>query len=110
MGTPRLTAAIFVILLISAFTLGGMALVTFVGPIIVHGEAVEHVHGTITVIHGTNFTFKTTDGEKMQFECDGHCRVQLSHMQRHVAEKAPTDVYFMPAMDNGATSVAIDVD
>ncbi|QBD80611.1 hypothetical protein EPA93_33415 [Ktedonosporobacter rubrisoli] len=109
MASPRITAAIIVLLLIGIFSLGGIVGVSWLGPRLVHGSNVEHEDGTIIGIGpGKNFVLKNTGGQKLHFECSDQCRASLGHLQRHLSEKAHTDVYYMREADG--VLLVIDVD
>ena len=109
MASPRVMAAGIVLLLIGIFALVGIGLVTWIGPMLAHGSKVEHVGGKILAIeNGKDFTFLTDDGQRKTFECREQCRSSLGHMQRHVNEKAHTDVYFTQGPQDAL--IVIDVD
>ena len=106
---PRFTAAVFVLLFIALLALAGIGLVGLGGPDLKHGSMTEHSDGTIIRINaGKDFTLRTASGQQIHFECGGSCPSQLSHMQRHLVEKAHTDVYFVREANN--ILMAIDVD
>ncbi len=102
-------AAVIVLLLIGCLAIVGIGLVNWVGPILAHGTHVQHEGGKIlTIESGKDFIFLTDHGQRMNFECRSQCRASLGHMQRHVKEKAHTDVYYLPGPDS--TLMVIDVD
>ena len=106
---PRVGAAIFVFLLIALLAIGGIVLVNEVGPSLVHGTMAQHNSGKIVKIGpGRDFLLETGTQQKIHFTCSARCLTQLNHMQRHLTEKANTDVYYILGMNN--TLVAIDVD
>jgi hypothetical protein len=51
--------------------------------------------------------FKTDGGEIMHFTCTERCMTELQHIQRHIHEHAPTDVYYK---SENNTHAAVDVD
>lgn len=106
----RVTAALCVLGLIGFFTLIGILLINGWGPAMVYGQQAEHVGGKILNIEAQNqlFEFRTDSGQVMRFSCRQRCLSQLSHMQRHIAEKAHTDVYYTRNANN--LFLAIDVD
>jgi len=79
-----------------------------IGTQITHGNMVEHVHGVIQSMSVDNLLeFKTDSGEMMRLDCTKRCLTELAHIQRHINEHAPTDVYYK--LENN-TFVAVDVD
>ncbi|HZO73327.1 MAG TPA: hypothetical protein VFB60_14095 [Ktedonobacteraceae bacterium] len=108
MINPRLSAAIYVLLLIGVLSLIGISAAMWIGPAITHGTGVAHNDGQILSI-GPNmdFVLLTTKGQ-VHFQCSGRCRGELKHMQRHRDEKAHTDVYYR--QDANKNLIAIDVD
>ncbi len=111
MEVPRLSAALAVFVLITALSLAAIGLVSRLGPIAAHGNGVEHQNGKIIAFGpGTDFTFRTNDGQVLHFQCHGRCLNQLQHMQRHITEKASTDVYYTGAGGTAPVLVATDVD
>jgi hypothetical protein len=55
----------------------------------------EHVAGTIvSVTSDRSFTLRTVSGTLLQFSCGAACQASLWHMQRHVQERAHTDVFY----------------
>ncbi len=109
MGFPRVTAAIFVLLLIGCFALIGVGSVVLVGPLLTHSKTAAHDAGVIKKVNSDmSFTLLTTDHKLVHFQCSNHCRTELGHMLRHKLEQAHTDVYFVA--ENGNTFLALDVD
>lgn len=109
MGFPRIIAAIVVLLLIGCIALAGIGATMWLGPILAHGTNVEHQGGKIVrILSGRDFVFVTDHGKVMDFECRTQCRASLGHMQRHLNEKAHTDVYYMQGPQNAL--LVIDVD
>ncbi|HEX4206234.1 MAG TPA: hypothetical protein VHZ51_18950 [Ktedonobacteraceae bacterium] len=109
MRAPRVTAAIFVLLLIGIVSLGAIGLVDWIGPVEAHGNTVEHARGTILQqSNGTSFTLLTKSGKQLTFQCTSNCDVQLQHIKRHQTEHAFTDVYYVPGSNH--TLIAVDVD
>jgi|SRR6266566_9606692 len=106
MTFPRVAAAIFVLVLMSSLVLLS---VIWLSPLLAHGTNVQTAHGTIkTIGPGRDFDFETAPGKILHFQCMNTCRASLDHMQRHLAEHAPTDVYFI--YDTNHRLVALDVD
>ncbi|GAC1435689.1 MAG: hypothetical protein PVS3B3_25070 [Ktedonobacteraceae bacterium] len=109
MTFPRITAAVFVLLLIGCFALIGIGTVALVGPEITHSMMTDHDAGTIMSIRSDmSFTLKTANGKQVSFQCSDRCKVALSHMTRHEFEKAHTDVYYVEEANN--IFLALDVD
>ncbi len=106
--TPRVKAALCVLLLIGGWVLGVVGVVNSVGPALAHDTKSDHVAGKITrIVGGMNFQFKTSNGKILTFQCTTKCRASLGHMQRHINEKATTDVYYIKDDD---VFLARDVD
>ncbi len=109
MTFPRITAAVFVLLLIGCFALIGVGSVALVGPSMSHNIMTDHDAGTIMTIRpDMSFTLKTASGKEVSFQCSDHCKAALSHMTRHEFEKAHTDVYYVEEANN--IFLALDVD
>jgi hypothetical protein len=106
---PRLAAALVVVVLIGSVALVSIGVVAELGPTLAHGSNVEHEAGTIVAIGpGKDFVLLTSDGQRLAFLCMEQCRASLGHMQRHMQERAHTDVYYLPGPDNSL--MALDVD
>jgi len=109
MTFPRITAAVFVLLLIGCFALVGIGSVAFVGPEMTHSTMTNHDAGTIVAIRSDmSFILKMANGKQVTFQCSDRCKVALGHMVRHEFEKAHTDVYYVEEANN--TLIALDVD
>ncbi len=107
--SPRLFAALFVVLLIGTLSLVGILGIALVGPALSHGANVDHAAGQIVEVGpGKNFVLLTTTGQRLTFQCGNECRASLGHMQRHLREHAHTDVYYIEGAGN--TLMALDVD
>jgi hypothetical protein len=106
---PRVAAALVVVALIGSVALVSIGIVAELGPMIAHGSNVEHEAGTIVAIGpGKDFVLLTSDGQRLSFLCAAQCRASLGHMQRHMRERAHTDVYYLPGPDRSL--MALDVD
>jgi len=106
---PRLFAAFWVVVLIGALALSCVLGIAFIAPAISHGQNVNHADGTIVSIGtGRNFVLLTATGQRLSFQCGTNCRASLGHMQRHEAEHAHTDVYYIAGSNN--MLMALDVD
>jgi hypothetical protein len=110
MAFPRTFAAIAVLLLIGLLSIAAIFAVMTVGPALDHGNNAQHVNGKVMKVVGPDrdFTFMTAQGQLLQFQCRNQCRASSGHLQRHINEKANTDVYFHQGPDN--TLLVIDVD
>ncbi len=80
-----------------------------IGIQITHGSEVGHEHGVILSTSDVNNTliFQTDSGQTIHFACKQRCLTELEHIQRHIDEHAPTDVYYK---QENNIFVAIDVD
>jgi len=108
---PRITAGIVVLLLIGVFSLAGIMLTVWAGPLLTHDPTALHVGGRITKIPnepGKDFVFETDAQQTMSFVCGDGCYASLTHMQRHVKEKAHTDVYYRLGPDNTPRAIYVD--
>jgi len=110
MAFPRLYAAVAVVLLIGSLSIVGIVATMTLGPKLAHGSNVQHVSGKVLAITGPDrdFTFKTATGKLLQFQCRNQCRASAGHLQRHINEKANTDVYYLQGPGN--LLLVIDVD
>ncbi|HLH63977.1 MAG TPA: hypothetical protein VKV20_20055 [Ktedonobacteraceae bacterium] len=111
---PRFTAALFVFLLIGGIALLSVGGIATLGPMLQHGDNVEHVNGKIVSIGpGMDFTLQTRTGRRLFFQCSQTCHASLGHLQRHMREQAPTDVYYVQQDCAGKPCgllLAVDVD
>ncbi len=107
---PRMSAAMAVMLLIGVVSVIGIFAMMTIGPAMAHGTSVQHMNGKILRITGPDrdFILMTPEGMRLQFECRTTCRASAGHLERHIIEKANTDVYFKPGPNN--TLLVIDVD
>ncbi len=110
MAFPRMYAAMAVLLLIGVVSVVAIFAVMTIGPAMAHGTSVQHMNGKIVQMTGPDrdFILKTSNGKLYQFECRTTCRASAGHLERHIIEKAGTDVYFQPGPNN--TLLVIDVD
>ena len=107
--SPRLTAALTVLLLIGGLALAAMKGTALAGTYLNSDTNTGHDAGKIVRIDGDiNFWLRTASGKTVEFECSERCKVALPHMLRHEREHASTDVYFVRLMNN--TLMALDVD
>lgn len=99
------TLSAFLALIIVVAILGMQS----IGTRLTHGNMVEHKHGIILSKSDmdNSLVFKTDSGQVMHFMCSQRCLTQREHMQRHIQEHAPTDVYYK---QENNTFAAVDVD
>lgn len=106
---PRIAATVCVVLLIGSIATAGIGTVAVVGPALAHGNNTEHALGLVVAIGpGKDFVLKTFSGKSMAFRCAPQCRASLAHLQRHLRERADTDVYYIQRPGN--ILVALDAD
>lgn len=106
---PRIAAAILVFLLIGGLSLACVGGVALIGPIFAHGDNVAHVDGKIVSIGpGRDFVLDTVSGQHLVFQCTDQCRVSLGHMQRHLRERAHTDVYYIQGPNKSLMALNVD--
>ncbi|HCI80957.1 MAG TPA: hypothetical protein DHW02_14855 [Ktedonobacter sp.] len=108
--SPRLTAALTVLLLIGGIALVAIKGTAFAGTYLNSDANTGHDAGKIVRIDtkDLNFWLLTSKGQTVEFECSERCMTALPHMLRHKREGAATDVYFVRLMNN--TLMALDVD
>ena len=106
----RMTAAICVVLLIGLVALASIGITSGIGTALTHGNNVEHSNGYIQpgYLPGQPFQLLVKNGPLLRFQCQQRCLTETAHIQRHLNEHAPTDVYYLREPNN--TLVAIDVD
>jgi len=107
---PRMYAVMTVVVLIGVVSIAGIFAVMTIGPAMAHGTSVQHINGRVLQITGPDrdFILMTPEGKRLRFECRVTCRASAGHLERHMLEKANTDVYFQPGSNN--TLLVIDVD
>ena len=109
MAFPRMSAAIFVFLLVGSLALVCVGGVAFLGPTLAHGNNVEHADGKIIALGpGMNFVLKTASGQNLHLQCGNQCRASLGHLERHLHEHAHTDVYYMVGPNNSLLVMDVD--
>ena len=98
-------AAVFTLIVIFSLMIAIAIMgIQSIGTQITHGDMVAHKHGIILSNIDNHLEFKTDDGEIMHFTCSERCLTEQEHIQRHIYERAPTDVYY------NDTFTAVDVD
>jgi hypothetical protein len=109
MLATRTRATIFVFLLIGGFAFMAVWMVAWLGPMSIHGTDVMHADGTVISIGpDRNFVLETATGKKVDFVCNTGCIASLRHLQRHLKEKAHTDVYYVQGSQDDL--LALDAD
>ncbi len=99
--------AAFAIIIAVAFV--AITVTQNLGTSINHNAAVQHDDGVILKMdQNLNLVLKDSKGQLVQFRCADHCLLSRAHIQRHINERAHTDVYYVRMPD--ATLVAVDVD
>jgi hypothetical protein len=115
----RFTAALTVSLLILCTALIAIGVLLAIRPTLTYGySATAHDGTTHTVEHSAgvirnsnpdhSFVLVTASGELQTFQCSQKCLTALGHIQRHINEKAHTDIYFI--RESSTVLDAIDVD
>jgi hypothetical protein len=109
MSYPRISAVLFVLLLIGSLAFAVISGVEWIGSTLTHIQNLEHKDGTIIAI-GPNMDFvvKTANGQNIHFQCSDRCRTALGHMQRHIREHAHTDIYYIQGANNVLTALNVD--
>ncbi|MEO8971253.1 MAG: hypothetical protein ABI406_06585 [Ktedonobacteraceae bacterium] len=112
MNFPRVTAVLFLLLLIGSLSLVCIATLNLIASTHVSGSRVEHVEGKIVHMEvsgsGMDFVLETANGQRMQFQCDNACRASPWHIERHLREHADTDVYYMAGPRYSLLAVDVD--
>jgi len=105
----RIAAACVLIVFFTLIVVAAILGTQSTGTQLTHGNMVEHKHGIIlsTSDIDNSLSFRTDNGQVMHFTCEQRCLTQLEHMQRHIHEHAPTDVYYT---EENNTFTAVDVD
>ncbi|HTI13892.1 MAG TPA: hypothetical protein VL461_04870 [Dictyobacter sp.] len=106
----RIAAFIAVIILIAVVSIAAFDVTHALGAEITHGPSVAHADGVIVSMNlNKNFVLKEANGVQQQFQCVDRCLMAQSHMQRHIREKAHTDIYYIRDKANNEL-LAVDVD
>jgi len=114
MTFTRMAAFAFVVVLIGFLVYAVIAGVAWAGPTYLRdprfaSSNMMHAAGKVVEIGpGKNFVLEMSSGKKMSFQCGTDCRASLGHLQRHLKEKANTDVYYQLGADG--IFVAMDAD
>ncbi|SRR5579875_1717922 len=109
MMNPRISAAIIIFVFLAAISLAVINGSSWAEGLAMHGNAVEHQHGKIESLGpGPTIVFKTDAGAILNLQCSARCLTELHHVQRHITEKAPTDLYYIE--NSSRNLVALDID
>jgi len=112
MNIPRVTAVIFLLLLIGGLSLLCIDALNLIAPTHSYGSNVEHVEGKIVqmVISGSemDFVLETANGQLLHFQCANSCHVSPWHVERHMREHASTDVYYVEGPQHSLQAVNVD--
>lgn len=109
MAFPRVSAVIFLILLIGSLSLLCIGVFALHQETETHQNNVEYVEGKIVTIGSKmDFELVTETGQHLHFSCSNSCRAFMTHLQRHFYEQALTYVFYVEGSHNHL--IAVDVD
>lgn len=112
MTHPRITAILFLLLLVGSFSWLSINALSLLKPSFSYGAnggRIERVEGKIVAIGaGKDFVLETTSGQRMHFQCSNACTPSLPHIQRQFHEQADTFVYYVNGPHHSL--LALDVD
>lgn len=112
MNFPRVTAVLFLLLLIGSLSLVCIGTMNLLASTHVSGNNMEHVEGEIVQMEmnrsGMDFVLETANGQLMHFQCASLCHASPLHVERHMQEHAETDVYYVERPDNSLLAVDVD--
>ena len=115
MHFPRITAVLFLLLLIAGLSFVCIDTINLLAPPHASSsqvEHVEHVEGIIVQMgiskSGMDFVLETANGQQMHFQCDNPCHASPWHVERHLREHAETDIFYVEKQ--GDILLAMDVD
>ncbi len=112
MNFPRVTAVLFLLLLLGSLSLVCIGTMNLIASTYVSGSSVEHVEGEIVQMRmsksGMDFVLETANRQLIHFQCASLCHASPSHIERHLREHAETDVYYMEQPGNRLLAVDVD--
>jgi hypothetical protein len=112
MNFPRVTAVLFLLLLIGDLSLMCIGTLHLLASTHVAGSSMEHVEGEIVQIRmsnsGMDFVLETANRQLMHFQCASICQASPAHIERHLREHAETDVYYVEKPGNSLLAVDVD--
>ena len=112
MHFPRITAVLFLLLLIAGLSFVCIDTLNLLAPPYTYSSHVEHVEGIIIQMgaskSGMDFVLETANGQHIHFQCDNPCHAAQWHVERHLLEHANTDVYYVEKPGNSLLAVDVD--
>ena len=110
MSLNRVAAFFVALLLITVLSVVSIEVTMRIGSAITHNSNAMMNGGFIESFDqdGNGFTFKTDEGAIIHFACNAVCMQNKPHLERHVTEKAHTNVYYINAADGNLSIVDID--
>lgn len=108
MRFPRVTAWVVTLALIGFATLGALQGLRALEP--GAPQHMEHMHGIITTMRGTDdFAVRETGhSENVWFHIARGAHVSCAHMLRHLREHAPTDIYYLEQQNGPPLAWIVD--
>lgn len=110
MSFNRVAAFFVALLLIIVLSVVSIEVTLKIGSAITHTSNALMNGGFIESFDndGNGFMFKTDEGAIMHFTCNAVCMQNKPHLERHVTEKAHTNIYYINAADGNFSIVDID--
>ncbi len=112
MNMPRITAVLFLLLLISGLSFVCIDTMNLIAPTHKYGGEMEHVEGKIVQMavsgSGMDFVLETANGQFMRFQCINSCYASPWHIERHLREHATTDVYYVEGPQHSLQAMDVD--
>ncbi len=112
MNFPRVTAVLFLLLLIGSLSLVCIDTLHLLAPSHLYSSNVEHVKGEIVQMRmsnsGMDFVLETANKQLMHFQCSSLCHASPLHVERHLREHAETDIYYVEQPGNSLLAVDVD--
>ncbi|MHB8599055.1 MAG: hypothetical protein ACYDER_19860 [Ktedonobacteraceae bacterium] len=112
MNFPRVTAVLFLLLLIGGLSLMCIGTLHLLAPSYSYGSNVEHMKGEIVQMEenrsGMDFVLETANRQLIHFQCASLCHASPLHIERHLREHAETDVYYVEQPGNSLLAVDVD--
>ena len=112
MNIPRITAVIFLLLLIGGLSFLCIDALNLIAPTHSYGSNVERVEGKIVqmVVSGSemDFVLETANGQFLHFQCVSSCHASPWHVERHMREHASTDIYYVEGPQHSLQAVDVD--
>ena len=112
MNIPRITAVLFLFLLIGGLSLLCIDTVNLMAPTHSYSNNVERVEGKIVQmgVSGSeiDFVLETVNKQFLHFQCASSCHASLWHVERHMREHATTDVYYVQGPQHSLQAVNVD--